>query len=137
MYDQPTCPEKSAQLTVIALEQGDDEGLFPIVDIANCACGEHGGDFNVMAKTVQLAKQHGVKIGAHPSLPDRQGFGRRKMYLPTEDFFNCLLAQTGALAAFLKLNGLEFNHFKPHGQAYLMSVSHPRDFYDLKKEKKN
>ena len=79
-----------------------------------------------MAKTVRLAKQHGVKIGAHPSLPDRQGFGRRKMYLPTEDFFNCLLAQTGALAAFLKLNGLEFNHFKPHGQAYLMSVSRAR-----------
>lgn len=48
------------------------------------------------------------------------------MFLPNEDFFNCLLAQTGALAAFLKLNGLEFNHFKPHGQAYLMSASPAR-----------
>lgn len=113
------CPE----LTRAPGPQGDDEGLFAIVDIANCACGEHGGDFNVMAKTVKLAQKYGVKIGAHPSLPDRQGFGRRKMYLPTEDFFNCLLAQTGALAAFLKLNGLEFNHFKPHGQAYIMAVS--------------
>ncbi|GAA5984792.1 hypothetical protein JCM10908_003506 [Rhodotorula pacifica] len=112
------CGESFGQYTI-----GDDEGLFPIVDIANCACGEHGGDFNVMAATVKLAQKHGVKIGAHPSLPDRQGFGRRKMYLPTEDFFNCLLAQTGALAAFLKLNGLEFNHFKPHGQAYLMSAN--------------
>ncbi|GAA6015277.1 hypothetical protein JCM8202_002409 [Rhodotorula sphaerocarpa] len=111
------CGESFGQYTI-----GDDEGLFPIVDIANCACGEHGGDFNVMAKTVKLAKANGVKIGAHPSLPDRQGFGRRKMFLPNEDFFNCLLAQTGALAAFLKLNGLEFNHFKPHGQAYLMSA---------------
>lgn len=53
---------------------------------------------------------------------DQQGFGRRIMHLPPESFFNCLLYQAGAIDAFLKLNGLKFNHFKPHGQAYVMSA---------------
>ncbi|BGP19361.1 hypothetical protein JCM10213_000990 [Rhodosporidiobolus nylandii] len=100
---------------------GDDEGLFPIVDIANLACGFHGGDFDVMSKTVQLAKQHNVGIGAHPGLPDLQGFGRRAMHMPEESFFNMILYQVGALDAFLKLHGMRYNHLKPHGQAYIMS----------------
>ncbi|GAA6031343.1 hypothetical protein JCM8097_005610 [Rhodosporidiobolus ruineniae] len=100
---------------------GDDAGLFPIVDIANLACGFHGGDFDVMDQTVALAKTHGVGIGAHPGLPDLQGFGRRQLFMPPESFFNCLLYQVGALEAFLKLHGLKQNHLKPHGQAYVMS----------------
>ncbi|GAA6013382.1 hypothetical protein JCM10207_000876 [Rhodosporidiobolus poonsookiae] len=102
-------------------ELGADEELFEIVDIANLACGFHGGDFDVMRKTVKLAKEKGVKLGAHPGLPDLQGFGRRVMHLPPDSFFNCILYQVGALSAYLRLHGLEYNHLKPHGQAYVMS----------------
>ena len=58
---------------------GDDAGMMPLIDIANVACGFHASDFNHMRATVRLAKQHGVKVGAHPSLPDLQGFGRRHL----------------------------------------------------------
>ncbi|GAA5852073.1 hypothetical protein JCM8547_000149 [Rhodosporidiobolus lusitaniae] len=104
-----------------AYKAGDDEGLFPLVDIANAACGFHASDFDVMEKTVALAKEHGVAIGAHPGFPDLQGFGRRPMTMSPGSFFNCLLYQIGALQAFLKLHGLPMNHIKPHGQAYMMS----------------
>lgn len=62
-----------------------------------------------------------VKIGAHPGLPDREGFGRRELKMDPESFFLCLLTQVGALDAILKLHNLRFNHLKPHGQAYVMS----------------
>ncbi|GAA5886532.1 hypothetical protein JCM6882_001677 [Rhodosporidiobolus microsporus] len=100
---------------------GADEELFGLVDIANAACGFHGSDFDVMAKTVALAKKHNVGIGAHPGYPDLQGFGRRPLHMPPESFFNAILYQVGALSAFLKLNGLEYNHLKPHGQMFIMS----------------
>ena len=80
---------------------GDDEGLMPQIDVANVACGFHASDFNHMRKTVRLAKQHGVKVGAHPSLPDLQGFGRREMKIGRDELTNCLLYQIGALKAFL------------------------------------
>ena len=100
---------------------GDDENLFPLVSLVNAACGFHGSDFDVMKKTAELAKKHGVGIGAHPSLPDQQGFGRRVMHLPPDSFFNCLLYQVGALVAFLKLENLPLSHIKCHGQAYVMA----------------
>ena len=62
-----------------ALRMGDDAGLMPLIDIANVACGFHACDFDHMRTTVRLAKTHGVKVGAHPCLPDLQGFGRREM----------------------------------------------------------
>ena len=58
---------------------GDDAGIMPFITLANVACGFHASDPTVMHKTVRLAKQHGVRVGAHPSLPDLQGFGRREM----------------------------------------------------------
>ena len=64
---------------------GDDEGLMPHITIANVACGFHASDPTVMASTVRLAKQHNVTVGAHPSLPDLQGFGRREMKMPREE----------------------------------------------------
>src|SRR5712675_2250114 len=57
-------------------EMGDDEGIMPFITVANVACGFHAADPMVMRRTVQLAKRFGVKVGAHPSLPDREGFGR-------------------------------------------------------------
>ena len=101
---------------------GDDEGLMPFIDVANIACGFHASDFNHMRKTVQLAKRHGVKVGAHPSLPDLQGFGRREMKIGREEMTNCLIYQIGALKGFLQAEGVELNHIKPHGSLYGMAA---------------
>ena len=64
---------------------GDDSRIMPAIHIANVACGFHASDFNHMRATVQLAKAHSVQVGAHPSLPDRQGFGRREMKIGREE----------------------------------------------------
>jgi UPF0271 protein len=103
-------------------KMGDDEGLMPLIDVANVACGFHGSDFNHMRKTVRLAKAHGVKVGAHPSLPDLQGFGRREMKINRDELANCLLYQIGALRAFLDAEGMVLNHIKPHGALYGMAA---------------
>ncbi len=101
---------------------GDDEGLMPLIDVANVACGFHASDFNHMRRTVQLAKQHGVKVGAHPSLPDLQGFGRREMKIGRDELVNCMIYQIGALRGFLQAEGMALNHIKPHGSLYGMAA---------------
>jgi UPF0271 protein len=101
---------------------GDDEGLMPLIDAANVACGFHASDFNHMRRTVQLARHHGVKVGAHPSLPDLQGFGRREMKIGREELANCIIYQVGALAGFLRAEGVALNHIKPHGSLYGMAA---------------
>jgi 5-oxoprolinase (ATP-hydrolysing) subunit A len=101
---------------------GDDAGLMPHIHVANVACGFHASDFNHMRNTVRLARQHGVKVGAHPSLPDRQGFGRREMKMGREEMANCLIYQIGALKGFLDVEGMTLNHIKPHGSLYGMAA---------------
>ena len=80
--------------------------MMPHITIANVACGFHASDPTVMARTVRLAKQHKVRVGAHPSLPDLQGFGRREMKMPREELTNCLIYQIGALKGFLDAAGM-------------------------------
>lgn len=101
---------------------GDDAGLMPLITVANVACGFHASDFNHMRATVELAKRHGVKVGAHPSLPDLQGFGRREMKIGREELTNCIVYQVGALTGFLRQAGLELHHIKPHGALYGMAA---------------
>ncbi len=101
---------------------GDDAGLMPLISVANVACGFHASDFNHMRRTVQLAKRHGVKVGAHPSLPDLQGFGRREMKISREELVNCLIYQVGALKGFLDAEGMTLTHIKPHGSLYGMAA---------------
>ncbi len=101
---------------------GDDQGLMPHIDVANVACGFHGSDFNHMRTTVRLAKEHGVKVGAHPSLPDLQGFGRREMKISRDELVNCLIYQIGALKGFLEAENMRLNHIKPHGSLYGMAA---------------
>jgi UPF0271 protein len=79
----------------------------------------------VMRRTVQLAKRFGVKVGAHPSLPDREGFGRREMKMRPEEITNAVIYQVGALKGFLEAEGLPLNHIKPHGSLYGMSAKDP------------
>ena len=106
-------------------EMGDDEGIMPFITVANVACGFHAADPMVMRKTVQLAKRFGVKVGAHPSLPDREGFGRREMKMRPEEITNAVIYQVGALKGFLEAEGLPLNHIKPHGSLYGMSAKDP------------
>lgn len=101
---------------------GDDAGIMPYIDLANIACGFHAGDPVTMQRTVELAKSHGKKIGAHPSLPDREGFGRRQMHLRPEELKAAFIYQIGALAGFARAAGYTLNHVKPHGIVYGMSA---------------
>ena len=94
---------------------GDDEALLSIIGRANLACGFHAGDPLVMRRSVRLAREHGVAIGAHPSFPDLQGFGRRRMDLSPEELQAMLIYQIGALAGVCRAEGTLLAHVKPHG----------------------
>jgi 5-oxoprolinase (ATP-hydrolysing) subunit A len=101
---------------------GNDTALMPHIDLANVACGFHASDPSIMRATVRLAKEHGVKVGAHPSLPDMQGFGRRAMVIAPSEVEDLVIYQIGALQAFLTTEGLPLNHVKPHGALYGMAA---------------
>lgn len=103
-------------------KMGDDEGMMPHITIANVACGFHASDPSVMARTVRLAKLHKVSVGAHPSLPDLQGFGRREMKMRPDELTECIIYQVGALKGFLKREGMDLFHVKPHGSLYGMAA---------------
>ncbi|MGB5837565.1 MAG: 5-oxoprolinase subunit PxpA [Albidovulum sp.] len=94
---------------------GDDAALLDIVTSANIACGFHAGDADVMAKTMRLATQKGVGIGAHPGFADRQGFGRRRMTLSHDELGNLVTYQLGAAQAVARAAGGEVRHLKLHG----------------------
>lgn len=98
-----------------AWRMGNDEAMLELVCSANVACGFHAGDPLVMRNTVRTAKACGVSIGAHPSFPDLQGFGRRRMDLPAPELEAMLIYQIGALQAMARSEGSEVSHVKPHG----------------------
>ncbi len=95
-----------------------DADIMPYIDMANIACGGHAGDPIVMHKTIILAANHGVLIGAHPSYPDLQGFGRRSMRVPPEELILIIQAQVATLDGLAKCQGQVLNHVKPHGALY-------------------
>ena len=97
---------------------GLDDQIIPLVSSANIACGQHAGDPVVMRKTVGMAKDAGIAIGAHPGYPDLQGFGRRDMHLSPDEAYSYMLYQIGALQAFCSAQGVQLAHVKPHGQLY-------------------
>lgn len=97
---------------------GCDEQAMAVIDMANIACGFHASDPNVMARTLSLAKLHNVEIGAHPSYPDRQGFGRRSMQLSNTELTNLLHYQVATLEGMAKVQGLSLSYVKPHGALY-------------------
>ena len=100
---------------------GHDEEFMKYITSANVACGFHAGDYSVMRHTVQIAKKFGVQVGAHPGLPDLQGFGRREMKLTCEEIYDIVVYQVGALKAFTEAAGLRLHHVKPHGSLYGMA----------------
>ena len=101
---------------------GVDAEMMKWITSANVACGLHAGDPQVMARTVALANEYGVALGAHPGYPDMQGFGRRPMALTPEEIANALYFQLGALEAFARINGLPLVHVKPHGALYNLAA---------------
>jgi len=101
-------------------ERGDDAEVMPYVTSANISAGFHGGDPHVIRETVQLATDHGVTVGVHPRLPDRMGFGLRRLDATPEEISDYVLYQLGALGAFAEYAGVEVSHVKPHGALYAM-----------------
>ncbi|WP_438444471.1 5-oxoprolinase subunit PxpA [Gorillibacterium sp. sgz5001074] len=101
---------------------GRDEDLLKRVSSANIACGFHAGDPSVMRRTVRLCLEHGVAIGAHPGLPDLQGFGRREMRITPDEAYGMTLYQIGALDAIVRAEGGQLRHVKPHGALYNMAA---------------
>jgi UPF0271 protein len=96
----------------------DEAAVMPHIHLANVACGFHAGDPLTLTRTLRLAREHGVGVGAHPGYPDLVGFGRRS--LPTEpaELRSLFLYQIGALRALARAEGLELEYVKPHGALY-------------------
>lgn len=105
-----------------AWSMGADAAVMAWITSANIACGFHAGDATTMQRTVALAVAHGVAIGAHVSLPDLQGFGRREMRVTPDEAHAMTLYQIGALAAFAAAAGARIAHVKPHGALYNMAA---------------
>jgi UPF0271 protein len=101
---------------------GADAELMPLITSANIACGFHAGDPATIRRTIDLAKQHGVAVGAHPGYPDLQGFGRRAMDLSPPEIEDAVLYQIGAVYGFARGAGVPLAHVKPHGALYNRAV---------------
>jgi UPF0271 protein len=106
-----------------AWKMGADAQVMPYITSANVACGFHGGDPATIRQTVRLAADHGVAIGAHPSLPDLQGFGRRAMKISPQDMYDLVVYQAGAVEAFARAAGARLHHVKCHGALYNMAAN--------------
>lgn len=102
---------------------GRDEDLLDYATSANIACGFHAGDPSVMRKTVKLALEKKVAIGAHPGLPDLVGFGRRRIDITPQEAYDLVVYQIGALHGFVQAEGGRMQHVKPHGALYNMAAT--------------
>lgn len=101
---------------------GNDDKIIPLITSANVACGYHAADPVVMNKTIALAKEAGIRVGAHPGFPDLMGFGRRNMNVSKEEAKAYTMYQLGALDAFCRAHGVKMQHVKPHGAMYNMAA---------------
>jgi UPF0271 protein len=101
-----------------AYSLGHDAALLEQVSSANIACGFHAGDPQVMARTVALARERGVAVGAHPGFADLYGFGRRDLPITPAEARNEMLYQVAALAGFCRAAGVPLQHVKIHGALY-------------------
>jgi UPF0271 protein len=105
-----------------AWKMGADAAVMPYISSANIACGFHAGDPATIRKTVRLAVDSGIAVGAHPSLPDLMGFGRRAMRITPQDMYDLVLYQAGAVEAFARAAGARLHHVKCHGALYNMAA---------------
>lgn len=105
--------------------EASDERIMPFITSANVACGFHAGDAATMRRTVRLAREHGVSVGAHPSYLDREGFGRRALDVPPERVRDEVVYQIGALWGVCRAEGVRLAHVKPHGALYNTAAGDP------------
>lgn len=103
----------------------NDEQLLQLVTSANVCCGLHAGDYNEMRKAIAWAKANNVRVGAHPSFPDRENFGRTNMQLPDDELKACLFYQLGAAKALCDAANVPMEYVKPHGALYNMAAKDP------------
>ena len=101
---------------------GHDEELLALVTSANIACGFHAGDANTMRESIKAARHHGVAVGAHPSLFDRENFGRKELPVTSDEVFDAVTYQLGVFQAIAEAAGVRRNHVKPHGALYNMAA---------------
>lgn len=101
---------------------GMDDKIIPLITSANVACGYHASDPVVMEKTIAMAKEAGIRVGAHPGFPDLMGFGRRNMNVSPAEARAYTLYQLGALDGFCRAAGIKLQHVKPHGALYNMAA---------------
>ncbi len=101
---------------------GQDAQVIPWITSANVACGYHASDPVVMERTVAMAKEAGIQVGAHPGFPDLMGFGRRNMQVSYEEAKAYTMYQVGALDGFCRAKGMTLQHVKPHGALYNMAA---------------
>jgi len=101
---------------------GHDGELLPLVTSANIACGFHAGDSDTMHKSIESARKNNVAVGAHPSLFDRENFGRKELRVTPEEIFDAVIYQLGVFQAIAEAVGMRSNHVKPHGALYNMAV---------------
>jgi UPF0271 protein len=99
-----------------------DDKIIPLITSANVACGYHASDPVVMDQTIQMAKEAGIRVGAHPGFPDLMGFGRRNMNVTPAEAKAYTLYQLGALDGFCRAHGVTMQHVKPHGALYNMAA---------------
>jgi UPF0271 protein len=108
-----------------AWRMGRDAELMDYVSSINIACGFHAGDPTIIAETIKTAIKKGVSVGAHPSYPDLQGFGRREMALSPEEVFDIVLYQIAAVKGICEAYGIKLHHVKPHGALYNRAAKDP------------
>jgi UPF0271 protein len=101
---------------------GHDDELLELVTSANIACGFHAGDANTMRRSIETARERNVAVGAHPSLFDRENFGRKELPVKPEEVFEAVVYQLGIFQAIAEAAGVQPNHVKPHGALYNMAV---------------
>lgn len=106
-----------------AFRTGNDEELMTVITSANIACGFHAGDYSTIPMTIQLAKKNSVGVGAHPGFMDLFGFGRRSLQLSSEEIYQLVVYQIGAIQAFCKVENVPLIHVKPHGALYNIAAT--------------
>lgn len=116
-------PERWIDLNADLGEGPDEQHLYPLISSANVACGGHAGDEQSMRRSVRLALTHDVAVGAHPSYPDREGFGRVSMRLASSTLVDAVAEQTEALMRIARELHAEVKHVKPHGALYADAAS--------------
>ncbi len=97
---------------------GNEARLFPFISSCNLACGAHAGDEDTMREVISLAREHQVRVGAHPSYPDRENFGRQTQHMEPDAFMDSIRSQVGLLHGILKEEGMDLTHIKAHGALY-------------------